>query len=151
MLELDGIDFIAGVNKDGNIEVINKNGIGIISGTDSISYTYTGVDPLKYDRSFDSLNKEQILAETINSHFPDGLLQLKQIFMAERAGDIVISASPGFDLRSHYEFKEHFATHGALCSGQMLVPFLSNHAIEKEYLRTTDIFDFMKGLTVRES
>jgi len=147
LLELKGIDFIAGRTKDG-VEVLSREGKGIISNSSGIKYEFTGKDPLRYDRNILVQNKDEALKETFDSYFPDGLVQLLQIFDAERSGDMVISATPGYDLRRRYEFKEHHATHGALNAEQMLIPFASNHDIGKEYVRSIDIFNFMKDLTV---
>lgn len=149
LLELKGIDFIAGKTKNG-VEVLSSKGKGLISNSSGIRYEYTGEDPLKYGRKIDVKDHEEALKETFNSYFPDGIVQLLQIFEAERSGDMVISASPGYDLRKRFEIKEHHATHGALNAEQMFIPFASNHDIEKEFVRSVDIFKFMKDLAIGE-
>ena len=81
-----------------------------------------------------------MLAQTYNTEYPDGLVQLWQIFQGDRTGDLVVSAQPGYDLRARYEYPEHHATHGALNAQQIVVPLAINVPIETEYIRTVDLF-----------
>jgi len=78
--------------------------------------------------------------EAAKEKYPDGLVQISQIFRSSRAGDLVLSAEPGYDLRARYEYPEHRATHGGLIAGQMLIPLAVNFPIETEFIRSVDIF-----------
>jgi hypothetical protein len=77
---------------------------------------------------------------TFETAHPDALVQIAQLFRSARAGDLVVSAMPGYDLRERYEHPEHLSSHGALHSGHMIVPVASNVPLAEGPLRTADIF-----------
>lgn len=141
LLEIEGLDFIAGQNKDKSILVKKRSGQGKITHQNgNFSYEFRGVDPLGYGTFYENLSCREALAKTYDTEYPDGLVQLWQIFQGDRTGDLVLSAEPGYDLRARYEYPEHHATHGALHAQQMLVPLAMNVPIETEYIRTVDLF-----------
>ena len=76
----------------------------------------------------------------IATEYPDALVQVCAIAAAPRAGDIIISATPGWDLRSRWEPINHVSGHGALHREQMLVPFIASKPLREMPLRTTDLF-----------
>jgi predicted AlkP superfamily phosphohydrolase/phosphomutase len=53
---------------------------------------------------------------------------------------VVVSATPGYDLRLKYEHPEHKGTHGSLHREHMVVPVISNVKIDTDCLRTVDVF-----------
>lgn len=144
ILKLEGIDLIIGKKDKNIIEVINKKGKGEISYKNSlISYKFTKEDPLEINKEFNNISLDEASKIDIKSNFPDIFNQLTEFFKSERAGDLAISASEGYDLRARYEFHEHHATHGALTRKQMIVPFIINQKIEKDYIKTIDSFYLM--------
>ena len=141
LLEIEGLAFVAGQNEKGAIIVQNRSGVGKITckhGT--FSYQFQGVDPLGYGVCYQNLSSHDALIQTYKSEYPDGLVQLRQIFQGDRTGDLVLSADPGYDLRARYEYPEHHATHGALHAEQMFVPLAINLPIKTEFIRTVDLF-----------
>ena len=141
LLEVEGLGLIAGQSEDGSVIVRNKSGGGKISATNgTISYEFDRVDPLKYNTCYHNLSSREALIETYDTKYPDGLVQLSQIFRSHRAGDLVLSAEPGHDLRARYEYPEHRATHGGLIAEQILIPLAANFTIETEFIRSVDIF-----------
>lgn len=141
LLELNGLDFVAGQSEDGSIIVQKRTGWGKITCTNgTISYQFHGTDPLGYGTPYEHLSTHDALIYTYDSAYPDGLVQLWQLFQSERTGDLVLSAQAGYDLRARYEYPEHHATHGALIAEQMLVPLAVNFPIETEFIRTVDLF-----------
>ena len=52
------------------------------------------------------------------------------LVLAERSGDLVVSAAPGWDLRRRYEPIDHVSSHGALHAAHMLVPLVGNRRID---------------------
>ena len=141
LLELEGIDFVAAQSGHGSIVVCKPDGTGEISYSDSkISYRYIGTDPLGYGKSYKRLSFREALVETYASDYPDGLVQLWQLFQSPRTGDLVVSAQPGYDLRARYEYPQHYSTHGALAAPQMYVPLATNMPLTTEYVRTVDVF-----------
>ena len=141
LLELEGVDLIAGESQDGSIIVQKKGGQGKISQQNGkISYQFKQTDPLGYDTTYHNLSMREALIKTYHSAYPDGLVQLWQLFQGERTGDLVLSAKAGYDLRVRYEYPKHHATHGALIAEQMLVPLAISHPLKSEYIRTVDLF-----------
>ncbi len=141
LLEIEGLAFIAGQSEEGAIVVQDRTGGGKITYEDeTFSYQFQGVDPLGYGIPYQNLSFRDALIQTYDSEYPDGLVQLWQIFQGNRTGDLVLSADPGYDLRARYEYPEHHATHGALNAEQMSVPLAINLPIETEFIRTVDLF-----------
>lgn len=141
LLEIEGLAFVAGQNEDRTIIVQNGSGSGKISCNGAtFSYQFQGVDPLGYGIPYQNLSPRDALIQTYDSEYPDGLVQLWQIFQGDRTGDLVLSSHPGYDLRARYEYPEHHATHGALNAEQMFVPLAINLPIETDFIRTVDLF-----------
>ena len=81
------------------------------------SYEFTGTDPLGYGVLSKNMSSREALRETYDSSYPDGIVQLWQIFNSERTGDLVLSAESGYDLRARYEIPKHHATQRCLNCG----------------------------------
>lgn len=144
---IDGVDFVCGLDKDRNINVVNKNGKGVIYLKDgSLDYNYKGVDPLGLSLPYDNLDIRDSISATINTDYPDLFIQLIQIFKSNRAGDLIVTSKPGYDLRAKYEFHKHHASHGSLHKEQMLVPVLLNYPLKERVLRTVDVFPTILNL-----
>ena len=59
---------------------------------------------------------------------------------SDRAGDVVISAATGYDLRDFWEIPEHKGSHGSLHWEHMHVPVLTNKkGLIDEPIRTSHI------------
>jgi hypothetical protein len=77
---------------------------------------------------------------TLQSDYPDGIVQAAVLAGAARSGDVILSAAPGHDFRARYEPIPHRSAHGALHREHMLVPLLTNRAPRLTPKRTTDLF-----------
>lgn len=97
-------------------------------------------DPFGYGPLPSWIPLDDALTRTFDTGHPDGLLQAAQIFRALRTGDMVISASPGYDLRERYEHPEHRSSHGALHAEHMSVPLAASSPLSEGPMRTADIF-----------
>jgi bisphosphoglycerate-independent phosphoglycerate mutase (AlkP superfamily) len=86
------------------------------------------------------MSSEEALAHSFNTEYPDALLQIIQLLESPRTGDLILSAGPGYDLRAKHENPEHRSSHGALFRDHMLVPLVMNAKVNKEFIRTVDIF-----------
>ncbi|MEO5818326.1 MAG: alkaline phosphatase family protein [Gemmatimonadaceae bacterium] len=75
-----------------------------------------------------------------DSNYPDAIVQIATLSGAARSGDIILSATPGWDFRSRYEPIPHRSSHGALHRDHMLVPLLTNRPVRTIPRRTTDVF-----------
>ena len=141
LIEIEGLALVAGQSEEEGIIVQNNAGVGKITCEDeTFSYQFQGTDPLGYGVCYQNLSSREALIQTYDSEYPDGLVQLWQIFQGDRTGDLVLSADPGYDLRARYEYPEHHATHGALNAEQMFVPLAINLPIETDFIRTVDLF-----------
>jgi hypothetical protein len=104
-------------------------------------WTYCAMDgdPLQLGGSLHDLDADGAWEASSASAYPDGIVQLSTLVPAPRGGDIVISAAPGWDLRSRYEPTPHVSTHGALTREQMMVPLLLDAPPGRMPQRTTDV------------
>lgn len=167
LMELEGLGLVVGQSETGNIIIQNRNGQGRIAcyaeepapekprnrstpfkSADALrfSYQFTGTDPLEYGVHYKSLSSRETLRETYGSSYPDGIVQLWQIFNSERTGDLVLSAESGYDLRARYEIPEHRATHGGLIAEHLHIPLATNYPIAEQFIRSVDIFPTVLNL-----
>ena len=80
------------------------------------------------------------LEPSIGGRNPDAAFALVSLLASERAGDLLVSADVGYDLRTKREWPEHHASHGALHSDHTVVPVLSSAPLPDRPLRTLDVF-----------
>ncbi len=141
LLNEDAVDIIAWREDEKKIGIASKRGQALVrlEGND-ICYEVCGDDPFNYPILPKVMTKSQLLELTMDTNYPDAPFQLAHIFTSKRAGDLIISATPGYDLRLRYENPEHKASHGSLYKEHMLVPLLCNKPFKKRYLRTVDVF-----------
>lgn len=104
-------------------------------------YRYEPVDgdPLGLG-SLNGLDAESAYDATIASTYPDALVQIIALAGGARSGEIIISAAPGWDLRSRWEPIPHCSTHGSLRREHLLVPLLTSFAPAVAPRRTSDVF-----------
>ena len=102
------------------------------------SYTPTSGDPLGIGVQ-NSLDDGEAYDATIESDYPDALVQVAHLIASPRCGDIVLSASRDWDFRARYEPIPHVSSHGALHREHMLVPLLLNCAPSGIPRRTVDV------------
>lgn len=103
-------------------------------------YTYrpeTG-DPLGIGELEGACAREAYDA-TIGSDYPDGIVQIAHAATSSRAGEVLLSATRGWDFRGAYEPITHRSSHGALHRDHMLVPLLVNRPVEQTPRRTVDV------------
>ncbi|HEX6058836.1 MAG TPA: hypothetical protein VFZ11_07430, partial [Gemmatimonadaceae bacterium] len=70
---------------------------------------------------------------------PDAVLQIARLAGSARAGDIILSAAPGWDFRSRWEPVPHVSSHGGLHRDHMLVPLLLGRPARIAPHRTADV------------
>lgn len=110
-------------------------------GRDGARYFYrrTSGDPLRLGGDVHGTADETHDA-LAGSDYPDAIVQVVNVAGSSRAGDIILSASPGWDLRARYEPIPHRSAHGALHRDHMTVPLLTNKRPARSPRRTTDVF-----------
>jgi hypothetical protein len=133
LLELDGVDSI-GIRGDaeGSAELVTRGGSVDVAFVDGL-LTQDGV----------SATPRESLRRTLEDDHPDLAFALLSLLASERAGDLLVSASVGFDLRARREWPEHHASHGALHRDHTVVPVLASSPLPDGPLRTVDLFAAM--------
>ena len=110
----------------GEVKIINPRGEALVNIDDEglICYRSVSGDPLGYGFQSKKMDSSESLRLTIDSDYPDALLQILQLFESPRTGDVVVSSKPGYDLRATHENPEHHGSHGSLHKDHMAVPLL---------------------------
>jgi hypothetical protein len=102
------------------------------------SYATSTGDPLGIG-AHTSLGDDEAYDVTIESDYPDALVQIAHLVASPRSGDIILSAARNWDYRARYEPIPHVSSHGALHREHMLVPLLLNRAPTGIPRRTVDV------------
>jgi hypothetical protein len=147
MLSHAAIDLIATRQSPSRVEVRRGSARAeIVVGRHGISYRPIDGNPLGAD-SFEESCDAEVHERMMETDYPDGVAQLARLVLAECSGDLVISATPGWDLRQRYEPIRHVSSHGALHAAHMLVPLVGNRRAGETPRRTVDLHRFlMHGL-----
>ena len=103
------------------------------------SYRPLTGDPLGLGE-LDALDAHGAHDATAASDYPDALVQIASLAGSARAGDLILSASRGWDFRATWEPIPHVSAHGALHREHMAVPLLLNRPPVRIPLRTVDVF-----------
>lgn len=106
----------------------------------AVSYHRVSGDPLLIGEDVRDESPDVSWERLQHAQYPDALVQIMAIASAPRAGDIILSAAAGWDLRSRWEPSLHVSGHGALLREQMLVPLVMSRPAVHVPRRTTDIF-----------
>jgi hypothetical protein len=115
-----------------------------------VGYRPLSGDPFGLPELPERLSWDQALSATWESDYPDGLVQVVQIFRSRRCGDLVLSATPGHDLRERWEKPEHRSSHGALHRAHMSVPLAASVPLADGPLRTADVYPTVLGYLGRD-
>ncbi|HYW31229.1 MAG TPA: alkaline phosphatase family protein [Gemmatimonas sp.] len=102
-------------------------------------YIANGGDPLGFGGTLRGLDHTDAWTAAQSTPYPDSLVQLSSLTASSRAGDLILSAAPGWDLRGRYEPVTHVSTHGALLRDQMMVPLIVDAPPARQPMRTTDV------------
>lgn len=142
LLAEDAVDLIAWrPGEDATVRIRSRRGTALVRlGADEVEYRVTGSDPFGYPALPEKLSRHAALLLTRDTDYPDGVVQLAQIFGCARAGDLVVSASRGWDLRAHNLKHPHRSGHGSLHREHMNVPFAMSHRFTDPAVRTVDAF-----------
>lgn len=151
LLQHEGVDIAAVAHAPNLVEVRRRGGAAMISrGPRGYCCRLLGGDPLRTG-PFEGCSASEVLERSAEGPYPDAVQQLLTLLASPRAGDIVLSAESGWDLRRCYEPVAHVSTHGALHSSQMRVPLLLNRPTAGRPARTVDLLpSVLRVLGVRE-
>ncbi|MFD0794361.1 alkaline phosphatase family protein [Mucilaginibacter litoreus] len=157
LVKEDAVDFAIYRGDEENTFIVhNRDGKAKIAVKDNVfTYEPLTADVLKYGGKIEANGHRDILAKTFETDYPDAVFQIYQLFRSRRAGDIVISAAIGYDLRDFWEYPEHKGSHGSLHRHHIHVPLIYNQKGWKDHpARTADLFDSIlkwKGITPASS
>jgi len=124
----DAIDFIT-YREDANTAVVhNASGTAIVKTHegDLLTYHPETADVFGIGEVSTPIDHEAAFQLTFESDYPDSLYQIHQLMRSHRAGDVVVSAAVGYDLRDYWEIPEHKGSHGSLHKDHLHVPLLTN-------------------------
>ena len=121
--------------------VESKRGVADLAETGGdISYSARdGRDPFGWGEMPARMGLREALEETIDTEYPDALVQIAQLFRTRRTGDLVISAAAGYDLRERFEWPKHYSSHGGLLRDHMLIPVASSVPLAEGPVRSADV------------
>ncbi|MEM9823254.1 MAG: alkaline phosphatase family protein [Bacteroidota bacterium] len=143
LIQQAAIDFVTWRGTYNDYWVESKKGRAQIKNRpEGLSYHPQTGDPFDFGLMDRPMDQQQALEATFDSDYPDALVQIAQLFKSRRAGDLVVGAANGYDLRDTWEYPEHRGSHGSLCKEHMHVPFIYNQVgWDPRPARTADIFN----------
>ncbi len=139
LVNTEGVDLV--IHRGEEIRVFKEDSEAILyKSGDRFKYETVKGDPLgiaEYSNQW--MDEDTAYRVTYNTQYPDSVVQILQLFESNRAGDIVVTAENGFDLR-RFEIPQHKASHGSLNREHMLVPVITNLKSTPNIKRTKDVF-----------
>lgn len=130
----DGSDVVI-VSKEGRARIVPGS-------SENISYRPESADVLGLGGESVEATAAEWVGLSYDTAFPDATVQLLQLFRSRRAGDLVVAAAPGADLRSDWEIPEHRSGHGSLTAEHMRCVVATNRPVSGP-MRTVDLFPLM--------
>jgi hypothetical protein len=145
------VDLVVARGLDGSLHLLSEMGHAALTYSESekmFTYKIIASDPLELfpQKSTQFLPLHDTLKLTINTRHPDVFVQLWQVFLSQRCGDVIVTSKTGFDLRKKFEHPLHKASHGSLTREHMLVPLISNVSFGSEPLRSVDVHATVKSI-----
>lgn len=133
-----GIALVAAMDGDA-VVVISRRGRARVRATAAgIAYEPLSADVLELGLA--AVLPDRVWHQrTLDGRFPDAPAQLLQVFRSARAGDLVVAAEEGSDLRGPWEIPEHRSGHGSLIKEHMRCLLAANVPLPGP-LRTVDVF-----------
>jgi hypothetical protein len=141
LLSVDGIDSVA-IRDGATVELHTHRGVGRVGFT-SGGLFQTGAP---FAEEFEGASPGEALQRSHSDEWPDAAFALCSLVASPRAGDLLVSAKVGYDLRTAREWPEHHASHGALHRAHTVVPVLSSAELPEPPLRTLDVFSHTLSL-----
>ncbi len=147
LLEQDGVDILIGRSVEGGIVVQSRRGRAhILEDADGrITYLAKSGDPFGLTDVPQVLDSVKALEVTLDSDYPDCILQALGLFRSRRTGDLVLSAMDDIVLSPDAE-TARMATHGSLSGKHLLVPFMISTKGCASTIRTSDVFTISLSL-----
>lgn len=127
--------------RDGRVSVASAARGAATVWLDDAGYHYTreGGDPLLIGTDLTGVSSDAAYDATIDTDYPDSVVQIVHLATAPRSGEIILSAARDWDLRARYEPIPHLSSHGALHREHIMVPLLVNRPPRVTPRRTVDV------------
>ncbi len=141
LLSRESVDLMILPRDGGECEVHGSRGRGHAKlnwNATHIDYVPVSGDPLGVGEQR-HLTPDESYDVSLESDYPDSLLQIARLSDSPRSGEIILSASRNWEFRSKYEPIPHVSSHGALHREHMLVPLLTNRPMPLRPRRTVDV------------
>jgi arylsulfatase A-like enzyme len=140
LLARSSVDLLLLPNERGSeVRSRDRGSAIVIADGARFSYTRRTGDPLGIGSDLLRLDSAAAYTATIDTDYPDGIVQIATIASAPRAGDMILSAARNWDFRARYEPIPHVSSHGALHREHMLVPLVVNRPPAHVPRRTVDV------------
>ncbi len=128
--------------------VRNKKGSAIVtqSSADTMTYRIESDDVLGLGNDVVGITTMEALQRSRDTNYPDSLYQISKLMRSDRSGDVVISATVGYDFRDFWEIPEHKGSHGSLHRDHMVVPIISNQSgLMDKFVRTETLYSVINN------
>jgi hypothetical protein len=102
-------------------------------------YQRASGDPLGIGHDLNGVSSDEAYDATVDTDYPDGVVQIVHLAMSDRSGEMILSASRDWDFRARYEPIPHLSSHGALHREHIMVPLLVNRPPHERPRRTVDV------------
>lgn len=138
---LPGIAMVAAVDGVG-VTIVSRDGrarVRLVPG--GIAYEPRSADVLELGTARTDADRAWH-RRTVEARFPDGPAQLLQVFQSARAGDLIVMAAEGTDLRGPWEIPEHRSGHGSLINEHMRCLMVANVPLPGP-MRSVDVFPLL--------
>jgi hypothetical protein len=141
LLTRDSVDLVMLPIDDTQTEVRSRDRGSAIIGAANGRYSYRLLDgdPLEVGLELQNVHAWDAFDALATGNYPDAIVQIAQLAASARAGDIIVSATPGWDFRERWEPVRHASTHGSLHRDHMLVPLLVSKPVGGTPRRTADV------------
>jgi hypothetical protein len=136
----DATDFAMFAHSPTRIEVRSRERGSAVIERDGERFSYFPADGDPLDAGIvENQCASGALEATAHGDYPDAIVQIAVLAGAARAGDIVLSASRGWDFRDRYEPIPHRSSHGSLHRDHACVPLLTSQPPGRTPRRTVDV------------
>ncbi len=133
LLEHEGIDQLLYRQADDVLVLANRHGklkivVPAFEGAEPphLHVSVEGQNPLGEATPLGNVSRLQGLQGLQDANYTDVAWQVWNFYRSSRAGDLVVCAQSGFDLRERFEYQPHNGSHGTLHRDHMLVPAAIN-------------------------
>jgi hypothetical protein len=140
LIERPSVDLlIAPVDGAATVQARGRGMARIWNDRSGYHYERESGDPLGLGADVAAASMDVAYDATLESDYPDGIVQIVHLATAPRSGEIILSAARDWDFRARYEPIPHVSSHGALHREHMLVPLLVNQRVKRLPRRTVDV------------